>query len=91
MLSKNVKASLNARENADLKLARIYETQEKDTCPVEAFKKYKEHFLSKSTYPSLFPEILKNDQLSTAAVLGKNSLDDVKRLSNTLKLSKTYI
>ena len=44
MLSKNVKAPLNAKENADLKQARMYETQEKDTCPVESFKKYKEYF-----------------------------------------------
>lgn len=91
MLSKNVKASLNSKENADLKQARMYETQEKDTCPVESFKKYKEYFTSESTYPSLFPKILQNGRLSTAAALGKTSLDNLmKRLSNTLELSKKY-
>ena len=91
LMSKNVKASLNSRENSDHKQARMYETACKDTCPVEAYRKYMEYFSNDSKYPSLFPKILKNDSLSTQVVLGKTSLDNLmKRLSNTLKLSKVY-
>ena len=40
ILSKNAKASLNPKEYEDLKKARIYEKNDKNTCPVEAWNLY---------------------------------------------------
>jgi len=92
MLSKNVKASLNAKENNDLRQARMYEGTDKNTCPVEALRLYKYHFPKETKLNTpLFLKVTKANELSIKSVLGKCTLGDfMKRLSANLRLSKTY-
>ena len=92
LLSKMLKASLNAKESNDLRQARMYEQTEKSKCPVEGLLLYKSYFPKDTQGDTpLFWKIIKGDNLSLQSVVGKSTLGDfMKKLSEKLCLSKTY-
>lgn len=91
LLHKNVKASLSAKEFSDLKQARMYENSGVERCPVKSLKFYLNHLPSQTKEDTLFPLVTKTGKISQSALIGKNTLGDLmKKLSNTLTLSKMY-
>jgi len=90
LLSKNVKASLNAKEHSDLKQARMYAENEKSTCPLEALILYKKKFESNPKAET--PLFLKCSRNGLSKIpIGKTVLGDfMKQLSRKLHLSTEY-
>ena len=99
LLSKNAKASLNAKERDDMKCARMYETPEDIIhCPVLCFESYMQK-IAQIPNDHLFPKPYKNDSqglrqqrwFTHKLTVGKNKIDYLMRnLSSDLHLSKNY-
>ena len=99
LLSKNAKASLNAKERDDMKCARMYEAPEDIIhCPVLCFESYMQKIAQKP-HDHLFPKPCKNDSqglrqqrwFTDKLTVGKNEIDCLMRnLSSDLHLSRNY-
>ena len=92
MLSKNVKASLNAKDFEDIKGARMYpmNTNESGVCPLKILHEYLQLLPKETKENCLFPLPTKNGY-SSIAVVGKNTLGNLMpKLSHTANLSQRY-
>lgn len=94
VLSKNVKASLDMKENENVKKCRIYDnTSSDEMCPVSVLKTYLAKIPTEN--PSLFPLPMKNwnekNWYCKKRFLGKASFGDMmKNISENAGLSKIY-
>ena len=92
LLSKNVKASLNAKDFEDVKGARLYSlTNDNDSiCPLKLLREYLQLLPKETKDNCIFPLPTKNGYSSTA-VVGKNTLGNLMpKLSDAAQLSQRY-
>lgn len=88
--SKNVKASLSQKEFSDRKKCRMYESTNKETCPLEAHVRYLALLPESTKDNTIFPKFTKSG-FSSTAVLGKETLGNfISTLSEKANLSKRY-